>query len=104
MCCVSFWPRRNWMRSVSSATRLRRVRRHLRLDGQHPPEEIEARRARVADLADELVSQRAEARIGEMVQVLVEEADGEIIGRAAHQGPEVDGNVRLITRDRFKPR
>ena len=66
----------------------------LRLDGQHPPEEIEARRARVADLADELVSQRAEARIGEKVQVLVEEVDGEIIGRAAHQGPEVDGNVR----------
>ena len=75
----------------------------LRLDGRHPPEEIEARRARVADLADELVSQRAEARIGEKVQVLVEETDGEIIGRAAHQGPEVDGNVRLIASDRLKP-
>jgi ribosomal protein S12 methylthiotransferase len=67
------------------------------LDGQHPPEEIEARRTRVADLADELVSQRAEARIGEWVQVLVEEADSDIVGRAAHQGPEVDGNVRLVT-------
>jgi tRNA A37 methylthiotransferase MiaB len=55
----------------------------------------------VADLADELVSQRAEARIGEQLQVLVEEADRELIGRAAHQGPEVDGNVRLITGDRF---
>ena len=54
------------------------------------------------DLADELVRQRAEARIGEKVQVLVEEADREIIGRAAHQGPEVDGNVRLITGDRLK--
>jgi len=54
----------------------------------------------VADLADELVSQRAEARIGEQVQVLIEETDGEIIGRATHQGPEVDGNVRLITADR----
>jgi ribosomal protein S12 methylthiotransferase len=32
--------------------------------------------------------------------VLVEEADGDLIGRAAHQGPEVDGNVRLITADR----
>ena len=71
----------------------------LQLDGQHATEEIETRRARVADLADELVSQRAEARIGETVQVLVEEVDGEIIGRAAHQGPEVDGNVRLITSD-----
>jgi len=70
-----------------------------RLDGQHAAEEIEARRVRVADLADELVSQRAEARIGESVQVLVEDADADIVGRAAHQGPEVDGNVRLITRD-----
>ena len=71
----------------------------VRLDGQHPPEEIEARRARVADLADELVSQRAESRIGERVRVLVEVADEEIIGRAAHQGPEVDGTVALISRD-----
>jgi ribosomal protein S12 methylthiotransferase RimO len=70
-----------------------------RLDGQHAAEEIVARRARVADLADELVSQRAEARIGESVQVLVEEVDSEVLGRAAHQGPEVDGNIRLITRD-----
>ena len=74
-----------------------------RLDGQHLPEEIEARRVRVADLADELVSQRAEARIGESVQVLVEEVDSEILGRAAHQGPEVDGNVRLISRDPLQP-
>jgi ribosomal protein S12 methylthiotransferase len=68
-----------------------------RLDGQHSPQEIEARRGRVADLADELISQRAEARIGEYVQVLVEEADEDVIGRAAHQGPEVDGSVRLVT-------
>jgi ribosomal protein S12 methylthiotransferase len=68
-----------------------------RLDGQHPPEAIEARRAHVADLADELVSQRAASRIGEHVRVLIEEVDGEILGRAAHQGPEVDGNVCLMT-------
>ena len=74
----------------------------LRLDGQHPTEEIEARRARVADLAEELVNARAEARIGERVQVLVEEVDGTITGRAAHQGPEVDGNVYLITHDQLK--
>ena len=73
------------------------------LDGQHPPEEIEARRLRVADLADELVSQRAEARIGESVQVLVEDVDSDILGRAAHQGPEVDGNVRLISSHRVTP-
>jgi ribosomal protein S12 methylthiotransferase len=70
-----------------------------RLEGQHAQEEIDARRARVADLADELVTQRAEARIGECVQVLIEEANEDIVGRAAHQGPEVDGSVRLITSD-----
>jgi ribosomal protein S12 methylthiotransferase len=37
------------------------------------------------------------------VRVLVEQADADIVGRAAHQGPEVDGNVRLITRDRLQP-
>jgi ribosomal protein S12 methylthiotransferase len=72
-----------------------------RLDGQHSPSEIEARRAYVADLADELVSQRAASRIGERVQVLVEEADEEVVGRAAHQGPEVDGNVSLRTSARL---
>ena len=72
-----------------------------RLDGQHSAEEIEVRRAQVADVADELVSQRAQARIGECVQVLVEEADEDLVGRAAHQGPEVDGTVRLVTRHSF---
>ena len=71
------------------------------LDGQLPPEEIATRRTRVADLAEELVAQRAAERIGERVEVLVEEAGGELIGRAAHQGPEVDGNVSLITNDHF---
>ena len=72
-----------------------------RLDGQLSAEEIEARRTGVADLAEELVSQRAAARIGERVEVLIEEAGDEITGRAAHQGPEVDGTVRLITDDRL---
>jgi MiaB/RimO family radical SAM methylthiotransferase len=72
-----------------------------RLDGQLSAEEIEARRTGVADLAEELISQRAAARIGERVEVLIEEAGDEITGRAAHQGPEVDGTVRLITDDRL---
>ncbi len=72
-----------------------------RLDGQLPLEEINARRTRVADLADELVAQRALARIGERVTVLVEEADHEFTGRAAHQGPEIDGNVTLITNEQL---
>ena len=29
------------------------------------------------------------------MQVLVEEIDEGVVGRAAHQGPEVDGNVQL---------
>ncbi len=66
-----------------------------RLPGQHRISEIEARRAGVADLAEELVSQRAESRIGERLDVLVESVAGEVTGRAAHQGPEVDGAVLL---------
>ncbi|MDQ2797182.1 MAG: radical SAM protein, partial [Actinomycetota bacterium] len=52
---------------------------------------------RLSSLSHELSSQRAEDRIGTRVDVLVEEVDdGEVFGRAAHQGPEVDGNVHLV--------
>ncbi|WP_393097306.1 30S ribosomal protein S12 methylthiotransferase RimO [Streptomyces sp. LN325] len=53
------------------------------------------RLARVSRLAEELVAQRAEERVGETVQVLVESLDGEdgAYGRAAHQAPETDGQV-----------
>jgi len=34
--------------------------------------------------------------------VLVEEAGEEIVGRAAHQGPEVDGSVYLTTTGRLE--
>ena len=46
-----------------------------------------------ADLAEELMAQRAESRLGEIVDVLIEEEtdDGRYEGRAAHQAPEVDG-------------
>jgi ribosomal protein S12 methylthiotransferase len=67
------------------------------LDGRLPPVEIEARREHLSDLIDQLVAERAEARVGERVEVLIEEIDGEMIGRARHQGPEVDGTVRLLT-------
>ena len=59
-------------------------------------DEIEARRSTTADLVEELNSQRAAERIGEPVQVLVEEVVDAVIGRAAHQGPEVDGTVRVV--------
>lgn len=69
------------------------------MDGKIEPDEIEVRRAELADLADELVAQRAEDRIGEQARVLIEsEEDGWLVGRAEHQGPEVDGVVRVDLR------
>jgi ribosomal protein S12 methylthiotransferase RimO len=51
-------------------------------------------------LADELVAQRAEERVGEPVEVLVESvADGVVEGRSEHQAPEVDGSTTLVGRD-----
>ena len=67
-----------------------------RLDGQHDASTIEERRAQVADLVDELITQRAEARLGERIDMLVEDVSDGVVGRAAHQGPEVDGTVRMI--------
>ena len=49
----------------------------------------------LSSLADEMVSARAAARIGESVRVLIEDSDLQE-GRAAHQGPEVDGTTSFI--------
>jgi ribosomal protein S12 methylthiotransferase len=68
-----------------------------RFDAKLDPDVIAARVERVSALADELINQRAEDRIGEVVEVLIEEiADGEVIGRAGHQAPDTDGAVTLI--------
>jgi ribosomal protein S12 methylthiotransferase len=69
------------------------------LDGQVPQREIAERRNHLSDVVDSLVEERAESRIGERIEVLVEEADGDVIGRAQHQGPDSDGSVRLINSD-----
>jgi ribosomal protein S12 methylthiotransferase len=67
------------------------------LDGHHDVEEIQARVADVQRLAEQLTSQRTEERCGEQVEVLVESVTGsEIEGRAAFQGPEVDGVTALV--------
>ncbi|WP_210651758.1 30S ribosomal protein S12 methylthiotransferase RimO [Nocardioides sp. SYSU D00065] len=59
-------------------------------------DEIRARTEHVTALVEELNAQRAEERIGEEVVVLVEHVDGDVVeGRAAHQGPEVDGTTSL---------
>ena len=49
----------------------------------------------LSSLADEMVSLRAQARIGESVRVLIEDEELQE-GRAAHQGPEVDGTTSFI--------
>jgi len=65
-------------------------------DGKLDEDEVRARTEHVQSLVEELNAQRAEERIGEIVEVLVESVeDGEVAGRAAHQGPEVDGTTYL---------
>ena len=49
----------------------------------------------LSSLADEMVSLRAQARIGENVRVLIEDEELQE-GRAAHQGPEVDGTTSFF--------
>lgn len=67
-----------------------------RLDGHLDPELVGQRQDQLSDLADEVSSQRAEDRVGQQVRVLVESfVDAEAVGRAAHQGPEVDGTTTL---------
>jgi ribosomal protein S12 methylthiotransferase len=69
--------------------------------GKLPAEEISARVARIGDLVEELTSQRAEERVGESVDVLIEHAPraAGAEGRAEHQGPDVDGSTRLLADD-----
>jgi ribosomal protein S12 methylthiotransferase RimO len=60
-------------------------------------DEIARRVGEFAGLADEVMAQRAADRVGETVEVLVEEVlgDGRYEGRAAHQAPDVDGSTTL---------
>jgi len=67
----------------------------LKLEDKVAPEVIAQRVETLSSLADEMVSLRAQARIGETVRVLIEDAELQE-GRAAHQGPEVDGTTSFI--------
>jgi ribosomal protein S12 methylthiotransferase RimO len=67
----------------------------LDLSDKVADEVIKARVEILSRLADEMVSARAAARIGETVRVLIEDAELQE-GRAAHQGPEVDGTTSFI--------
>jgi ribosomal protein S12 methylthiotransferase len=70
------------------------------------PDDVVAQRvSRFTSLVEELTSQRAEERVGEAVEVLVEQlpdpstGDELVVGRAAHQGPDVDGATLLDPAD-----
>jgi ribosomal protein S12 methylthiotransferase RimO len=56
------------------------------------PVEVAERVERISSLVEELTAQRAEDRIGQVIEVLLEDGSE---GRAAHQGPEVDGSTTL---------
>ena len=66
-------------------------------------DEVVRRVSEVASLAEEVMTQRAADRVGETVEVLVEEVvlveeggEGRYEGRAAHQAPDVDGSTTLL--------
>ncbi len=62
---------------------------------------INERVSELTTLVDELITQRAEERIGQRVRVLIEDSEsGE--GRAEHQGPEVDGSTFIRGRNKFR--
>ncbi|MFE4372456.1 30S ribosomal protein S12 methylthiotransferase RimO [Streptomyces sp. NPDC056835] len=70
---------------------------------------IAERLAHLSRLAEELTSQRAEERLGESLEVLVESIDPEggngeaAVGRAAHQAPETDGQVIFTSGEGLRP-
>jgi ribosomal protein S12 methylthiotransferase len=65
-------------------------------DAKLDEDEIRARVERVSSLVDELSAERAAARTGEPVTVLVEAVAGGVAeGRADHQAPEVDGSTTM---------
>ncbi len=66
-------------------------------EGKVDEDEVSRRVDEFARLAEEVMAQRAADRIGDTIQVLVEEAldDGQFEGRAEHQAPDVDGTVLL---------
>ena len=67
----------------------------LNMQNKIDPEVIAERVATLSTIADNAVSERATLRIGSEVEVLID--DPELLeGRAAFQGPEVDGTVGFV--------
>jgi ribosomal protein S12 methylthiotransferase RimO len=67
------------------------------LAGQLDEDEVAGRVEELAGLADELMAERAADRVGEVMDVLIDEElePGRYLGRGAHQAPEVDGTTEV---------
>lgn len=76
----------------------------LELDGKIDEDEIAARVESITSLAEAIAAQRAEDRVGTEIVVLVDDPEGgvdeygtdSVVGRAEHQGPEVDGSTTIV--------
>jgi ribosomal protein S12 methylthiotransferase RimO len=74
------------------------------LPGKVRADTVRRRYLRITDLVEQLCAQRAEDRVGSIVEVLVDSVDAAdgggavdgLEGRAAHQAPEVDGSTTLV--------
>jgi len=65
-----------------------------------PAATVRRRYDKMLSLTEELCAQRAEERLGELLEVMIDTVDaGEIEGRAEHQAPEVDGSTTLVAGD-----
>ena len=71
------------------------------LSNKVAPELITERVNELSTLVDELITQRAESRIGEKISVLIED-EAEQEGRAEHQGPDVDGSTFVKSRNKYR--
>ncbi|MGB5951618.1 MAG: 30S ribosomal protein S12 methylthiotransferase RimO [Ornithinimicrobium sp.] len=70
-----------------------------RYAGKHDADTIADRVDRVSSVIEEVTAQRAAERVGDLVEVLIEEIDPEtsdVVGRAQQQGPDVDGSTTLV--------
>ncbi|MGC9666430.1 30S ribosomal protein S12 methylthiotransferase RimO [Planosporangium sp. 12N6] len=67
------------------------------LPGKVRADTVRRRYQKVTDLVEQLCAQRADERVGSVVEVLVDSIDEDgVEGRAAHQAPEVDGSTTLV--------
>ena len=71
------------------------------LENKVAPEVITERVNELSTLVDELITQRAESRIGQKVSILIENEE-EQEGRAEHQGPDVDGSTFIKSRNKYR--